>query len=489
MAKYRGAGTIRWKASDGRSPYIGANGNWWQWNSTVNDFVDTGVKAAGVQGMPGKIPFQKEWRVGDTHRNNTNIVDYIYVRAALAENRKWYKLNDTYITRTVPAGETEPSAATIAEYYEEIPWLSALAVNVLIAEEANLANFIFKEGKLISIRGTVGGVAADYAGQANFIPNIVIDGKTGQIIAVNANITGTINATSGTFTGGIVAATVGGWIIEPGHIGVSHDSELNGSNGISLWDDFVRFYKKYTSGNPPNSYAWAGIGTNVLPASSGASAVGRFENHEQQGVWGTELITYYTYSSYQSAGSPTPATFYYTVWDDEYETGSHTETFSFYIPPEQMNYYFTYGGELLYIKADTPKWYTIGGTTNYGIIIDVDGAAENIGIDIVSGVIAGLALKAKQISAGYTLTKEDVYVSCYNTSTITVYLPANPQTGKTVFVHRVNAANVTVNGNGKLISWGVGTGSTRGVGDGSGDTAVVVYDGQYWMWNYLIRGS
>lgn len=163
MAKYRGAGTIRWKASDGRSPYIGANGNWWQWNSTVNDFVDTGVKAAGVQGMPGKIPFQKEWRVGDTHRNNTNIVDYIYVRAALAENRKWYKLNDTYITRTVPAGETEPSAATIAEYYEEIPWLSALAVNVLIAEEANLANFIFKEGKLISIRGrTYNNTALDY---------------------------------------------------------------------------------------------------------------------------------------------------------------------------------------------------------------------------------------------------------------------------------------------------------------------------------------
>lgn len=185
MGIVRGAGVIRWGASDGHSPYIGENGNWWQWNETVGDFVDTGVSAKGVDGMPGQVPIQKEWKEGDTHRNDTNIVDFIYVRAALSADRKWYKLNDNYVTRTVPAGETEPSAATIAEYYEEIPWLSALAVNVLIAEEANLANFIFKDGKLISVRGTVDGVAADYAGQSNFIPNIILDGKG--VISVGDN--------------------------------------------------------------------------------------------------------------------------------------------------------------------------------------------------------------------------------------------------------------------------------------------------------------
>lgn len=193
----RGAGTIRWAASDGHSPYVGENGNWWQWNDTVGDYVDTGVSAAGVPGMPGKIPIQKEWKVGDTHRNDTNIVDYIYVRAADPANRKWYKLNDTYITRTVPDDETEPSPETIATYYEEIPWLSTLALNVLVAEEANLANFIFKEGKLISVRGTVDGVEVDYAGQLNFIPNISLDGKTGKINGVDADIAGIIHALGG----------------------------------------------------------------------------------------------------------------------------------------------------------------------------------------------------------------------------------------------------------------------------------------------------
>ena len=297
----------------------------------------------------------------------------------------------------------------------------------------------------------------------------------------DAEITGTINALSG---------EIGGFDIAHKRIGTIADPNLSTGDGLAIYEDFIKLSKRYTQGNPPNSYAWAGIGTNVSPSTlGGTSAVGRFENHKQDGYWQTESITYYTYSSYQSAGSPTPATFYYTVWDDQYESTSHTETRGFYIPPDQMNYYFTYGGYLNYIVADIPVWQMYSWSKNYGIIIDVAEAAENIGIDILSGVIAGLAIKAKQISAGYTLTQEDVYVSCYNTSTITVYLPPNPQTGKIIFVHRVNEAGITVNGNGKTIQWGSGSGSSinTGGGDGRGDTGVYVFDGQYWMYNYLVK--
>lgn len=195
----RGAKTVRWMPSDGHSPYVGENGNWWQWNDQLQRYVDTGVSAKGVQGMPGQIPFQKEWKGGDTHRNDTNIVDYIYVRSADPNSRKWYKLKDTYVIRTVPSDETEPSADTLSTYYEEIPWMSELAINVLLVEEGNIANFIFKDGKLISVRGTVDGVEADYAGQANFVPNVVIDGKTGEIKAVNGEFGGTLKSVSGTF--------------------------------------------------------------------------------------------------------------------------------------------------------------------------------------------------------------------------------------------------------------------------------------------------
>jgi hypothetical protein len=68
---------------------------------------------------------------------------------------------------------------------------------VLLAEEANLANFIFKDEKLISVRGTVNGVETNYSGQAGFKPYIILDGKTGKIYAEGAEITGVINAIRG----------------------------------------------------------------------------------------------------------------------------------------------------------------------------------------------------------------------------------------------------------------------------------------------------
>lgn len=185
--------------SDGHSPYVGENGNWWQWNDKLQRYVDTGVSAKGVQGMPGQIPFQKEWKAGDTHRNDTNIVDYIYVRAPIPDNRKWYKLKNDYVVREVPGDEAYPTESTLSTYYDEIPWLKELAAKVLIGEEANLANLIFKDDKLISLRGTVNGVAADYSGQSNFVPNVVIDGKTGEIKAVNGEFGGTLKSVSGTF--------------------------------------------------------------------------------------------------------------------------------------------------------------------------------------------------------------------------------------------------------------------------------------------------
>ena len=247
---YRGAGTIRWAPSDGHSPYIGENGNWWQWNDIIGDFVDTGVSAKGVDGMPGKVPIQKEWKVGDTHRNDTNIVDFIYVRAALSADRKWYRLNDNYVTRTVPAGETEPSAATIAEYYEEIPWLSELAVNVLIAEEANLANFIFKEGKLISLRGTVDGVEVDYAGQANFIPNLVLDGESG-----------TVTVRDGVFNGKVTSSSDGNRvIIDPDDKSVklidSNDETLSNIGFKEVTEGSQTFNQPYIEQLSPSVYSF-----------------------------------------------------------------------------------------------------------------------------------------------------------------------------------------------------------------------------------------
>ena len=133
-----------------------------------------------------------------------------------------------------------------------------------------------------------------------------------------------------------------------------------------------------------------------------------------------------------------------------------------------------------------------------GVIINVTGGSKNNALDVtgdillngnmsLQGAIDGLSVRTRQISTTTYLTSEDVYVSCYNSTSITVYLPSSPVIGKVIFIRTINAAAVTINGNGKTINWGTGTGASRGVGDGVGDTVMLVYDGQFWLYNYMIR--
>lgn len=137
-------------------------------------------------------------------------------------------------------------------------------------------------------------------------------------------------------------------------------------------------------------------------------------------------------------------------------------------------------------------------STKTGVIINVTGGSKNNALDVtgdillngnmsLKGAIDGLSVRTRQISTTTYLTSEDVYVSCYNSTSITVYLPSSPVIGKVIFIRTINTANVTINGNGKTINWGTGTGANRGVGDGVGDTVMLVYDGQFWLYNYMIR--
>ena len=43
-------------SSNGKSPYIGDNGNWYEWNDIQQGYVDTGVKAKGEKGADGYTP-------------------------------------------------------------------------------------------------------------------------------------------------------------------------------------------------------------------------------------------------------------------------------------------------------------------------------------------------------------------------------------------------------------------------------------------------
>lgn len=92
----------------------------------------------------------------------------------------------------------------------------------------------------------------------------------------------------------------------------------------------------------------------------------------------------------------------------------------------------------------------------------------------------GLGVMVRRITGTTTLNHSDCWVSCYNTGTITVYLPSNPQVGKMMFIMRVNNAAVNVNGNGKSIKFWTAIQPTAAISN-TGEIDIYVYDGQYWM--------
>ena len=92
--------------------------------------------------------------------------------------------------------------------------------------------------------------------------------QDGSFVATKATIEGNINAISG---------SIGGFDIGSGRIGATASGTGTSGQGLSLYNDFIKF---------ADSYRWASIGTNVLPASAGVVGVGRFSN-ETYNSYGT----------------------------------------------------------------------------------------------------------------------------------------------------------------------------------------------------------
>ncbi|KUF38953.1 hypothetical protein AS361_03660 [Myroides marinus] len=137
----------------------------------------------GDVGKRGQVIVQREWKEGDIYRNNDNVIDYVYHRAT----DSWWRLRDGY--DNIKAG-LNPS-----NQFVQLTSLEHLAVNNFVAENANIAGFIFKDKVLKS----------QLPNLTN--PNLILDGVNGKIIANDAKIKGHIEATSGKFTGEINATS------------------------------------------------------------------------------------------------------------------------------------------------------------------------------------------------------------------------------------------------------------------------------------------
>ncbi len=164
MQKVRGAGVVRWGPTDGHSPYVGGNGNWWQWDDRVNDYVDSGIKAIGTDGQTGPVPYPAgSWDSTKTYTRTLRSTPYVEYMS------KYYLL----IQDGDVMGGSDPDIAT--DVWEEIVNFSALYVDILLTRFAHLGSAIFVDDKLTSQYGILNGVASyDYRADG-FIPNIMLN--------------------------------------------------------------------------------------------------------------------------------------------------------------------------------------------------------------------------------------------------------------------------------------------------------------------------
>ena len=127
--------------------------------------------------------------------------------------------------------------------------------------KANVINAGYLTGlELNFTKGTIGGLFIQNNGIASSNGNFSIS-SAGVLTATQANISGNVNATTG---------TIGGFSI--GSNFMESATSYNGGKFVIYPNDgFIAFLNN-------DSGIWTGMGHNVMPAGTGITAVGRFEN-------------------------------------------------------------------------------------------------------------------------------------------------------------------------------------------------------------------
>lgn len=108
---------------------------------------------------------------------------------------------------------------------------------------------------------------------------------------------------------------------------------------------------------------------------------------------------------------------------------------------------------------------------------------ENIALSIISGCVSGFALKTKRLSTNYYTIQDESIIACYNTYNIELALPEKPSVGRIVFVKRMNDYSIKVSG--YEIHIYTDREHTSSTLTKRGELQFFLYDGQYWLCNWV----
>lgn len=222
--------------------------------------------AVGETGATGASP-----RDMGVFKSGTN-----YVWNASYRDKIIYKIGGVYynfLVRNYGASVTDaPTSVNGDSNWEAMQKFVNIATDTLFATGANICGFMF------TYKGTdANGIPfGDIKSQksTNGVPNLILNSETGYFHGINVDITGVINATSGTFKNVTV---------ESGRIAgfsISGNGLTNGNKDGTFTNDAYVIFR-----NDPHK-CFAGIGGNIFPSSSGIRGVARFENYDESDWWG-----------------------------------------------------------------------------------------------------------------------------------------------------------------------------------------------------------
>lgn len=248
--------------------------------------LESGMFATGfvdgiddLRGIPGLIERTSEWAAGVEFHNDENLtggIRYLDLVTVTDNTTGKFELYQCRVTHTSTAANA-PSDNS-AEWLK-LNQMRPIYTPLIVAKNAVLrfsqTNRILITNSKDKVQGCFGGVEDEVNGYPLWIGAITATAAKfrvkygGQLEASEVSITGTINATSGTFNNvSINSGTIGGFTISGN--GLTNNKNFNNDAYIILRND--------------NAGAFAGIGGNLLPASSGLRAVARFEN-ENKSRW------------------------------------------------------------------------------------------------------------------------------------------------------------------------------------------------------------
>ncbi len=198
-----------------------------------------------------------------------------YVWNASYRDKIIYKIGGVYynfLVRNYGASVTAaPTSVNGDSNWEAMQKFVNIATDTLFATGANICGFMF------TYKGTdANGIPfGDIKSQksTNGVPNLILNSETGYFHGINVDITGVINATSGTFKNVTV---------ESGRIA---GFSISGTGLTNRNDDGTFTNDAYVIFRNDAHKCFAGIGGNILPASSGIRGVARFENYDEGDWW------------------------------------------------------------------------------------------------------------------------------------------------------------------------------------------------------------